>query len=159
MGLGSKSDGVLLVMAVTSLLVAVLVASMDSRVAAVPSPQRIAEGQALYQKYCAACHGRKLEGQPNWQSRLPSGTLPAPPHDASGHTWHHPMSVLFNITRNGAAAVVGGGYKSDMPGFEHILSDDQINAVLEFIKSTWPERERNYHEEMNRREIEQGSKQ
>ena len=69
------------------------------------------------------------------------------------------MSVLFKMTKKGAAAVVGGGYKSDMSGFERILSDDQINTVLEFIKSTWPERERSYHEEMNRRELEQGIKQ
>jgi mono/diheme cytochrome c family protein len=119
-----------------------------------PSPETISEGRALYQKYCAACHGVNLEGQPNWKNPLPSGTLPAPPHDASGHTWHHPTSLLFKITKKGASEVVGGGYKSDMAGFERILSDDQISAILEFIKSTWPERERNYHEEMNRRELE-----
>jgi mono/diheme cytochrome c family protein len=148
-----KADRLLLVVAAITLLVATLVALMDSRVEAVPSPERIAEGQALYQKFCATCHGTKLEGQPNWQSRLPSGTLPAPPHDATGHTWHHPMGLLLKITKKGAAAVVDRGYKSDMPGFERILSDDQITAVLEYIKSTWPERERSYHEEMNRRDL------
>jgi mono/diheme cytochrome c family protein len=122
-----------------------------------PSPQTISEGGALYQKNCAACHGVNLEGQPNWKTPLPSGTLPAPPHDASGHTWHHPTSLLFKITKKGASAVVGGGYKSDMGGFERILSDDQISAILEFIKSRWPERERNYHEEMNRRELERAN--
>jgi mono/diheme cytochrome c family protein len=114
----------------------------DVRGAAEPSPERLAEGRAIYVKFCAVCHGMKLEGQPDWQSRLPSGKLPAPPHDASGHTWHHPMSMLFRITKEGASAVVGGGYRSDMAGFGRILSDDQIMATLEYIRSTWPERER-----------------
>jgi mono/diheme cytochrome c family protein len=114
----------------------------------------IARGETLYAEHCAACHGAKLEGQPNWQSPLPSGRLPAPPHDASGHTWHHPDGVLFRITREGTAAVVGGGYESDMPGFEGILDDEDIRAILAFIKSTWPERERAYQAQMSRRERE-----
>ena len=41
-----------------------------------------------YQEYCASCHGVNLEGQANWRSRNQDGTLPAPPHDETGHTWH-----------------------------------------------------------------------
>jgi hypothetical protein len=78
-------------------------------------PGQIALGRAVYDAHCAACHGAELEGQPDWRTPLPSGRLPAPPHDASGHTWHHPDAVLFRIVRDGAAAVVGGGYESDMP--------------------------------------------
>ena len=70
------------------------------------------------------------------------GAAPAPPHDASGHTWHHPDGVLFRIVKEGTAAVVGQGYESDMPAFAGILSDQQIRDVLAFIKSTWSERER-----------------
>ena len=65
---------------------------------------------------------------------------------------HHPDGVLFRITKEGPAAVVRGGYQSDMPGFENIMSDDEILAVLTFIKGTWPERERRYQEEISRRE-------
>lgn len=114
----------------------------------------IALGKALYAERCAACHGANLEGQRGWKSPLPSGRMPAPPHDASGHTWHHPDGVLFRITRDGPAAVVGGDYRSDMPGFGSVMSDDEIRAVLAFIKSTWPERERQYQAEMSRRERE-----
>jgi mono/diheme cytochrome c family protein len=114
----------------------------------------IARGETLYAERCASCHGARLEGQPNWQSPLPSGRLPAPPHDASGHTWHHPDGVLFRITREGTAAVVGGGYESDMPGFAGILGDEDIRAILAFIKSKWPERERAYQAQMSRRERE-----
>mgnify|MGYP005992120861 CR=1 FL=1 len=116
------------------------------------SVEWIDRGRAIYADNCASCHGENLEGQPNWKSRLPSGRLPAPPHDASGHTWHHPDSVLFRITKEGPAAVVGGGYESDMPGFADVLSDEDIRAVLGFIKSTWPEREKNHQAEMSRRE-------
>ena len=73
--------------------------------------------------------------------------MPAPPHDASGHTWHHPDRQLFTITKLGVNAVVPG-YESDMPGFEGVLSDDEISAVLAFIKSTWPERARDFQSEV-----------
>jgi mono/diheme cytochrome c family protein len=62
--------------------------------------------------------------------------------------------VLFRITKEGPATVVGGSYQSDMPGFGDVLRDDEIRAVLAFIKSTWPERERAYQAEMSRREKE-----
>ena len=117
-----------------------------------PSAKALAVGQALYQKHCASCHGANLEGQPDWQMQLPSGRLPAPPHDASGHTWHHSDRLLFAITKYGTAAVVGRGHQSDMPGFEPVLGEDQIRAVLAFIKSTWPEREQQYQLEMSRRD-------
>ncbi|WEX90265.1 cytochrome c [Sinorhizobium garamanticum] len=115
----------------------------------------IALGKTLYGKHCAACHGRNLEGQRDWKSPLPSGRMPAPPHDASGHTWHHADGVLLRITRDGPAAVVGGGYRSDMPGFGHVMDDDEIRAVLSFIKSTWPDQERQYQAEMSHREQEE----
>lgn len=124
--------------------------SVDGR--RVPPATTLALGRSIYQAHCAECHGAKLEGQPNWQQPLPSGRLPAPPHDASGHTWHHSDRLLFDITKRGTAAVVGGGYESDMPGFDGVLSDPEIGAVLGYIKSTWPERERRYQWEATRRD-------
>lgn len=67
--------------------------------------------------------------------------MPAPPHDSSGHTWHHRDEQLFRITKEGPAATMPG-YESDMPGFGAILSDAEIRAVLDYIKGTWPERQR-----------------
>lgn len=110
---------------------------------------QIALGRRVYAEHCASCHGAKLEGQPNWQDPLPSGRMPAPPHDASGHTWHHSDAELFTITKKGIGAVVAA-YESDMPAFEGILSDEEIRAVLAFIKSTWPERELDYQEARSR---------
>lgn len=117
-------------------------------------PAQVALGRRIYGEQCARCHGANLKGQPDWQSRRPDGRLPAPPHDASGHTWHHADDVLFRITRDGTAAIVGGGYESDMPGFGSVLSDSEIRAVLAFIKSTWPERERGLQERRSRLESE-----
>lgn len=114
------------------------------------SADDLALGEAVYAENCASCHGTKLEGQDDWQTRLPSGRMPAPPHDIAGHTWHHPDAMLVAMTREGAAAVIGNGYESDMPAFGEILSDAEIEAVLTYIKSTWPAREQEYQAEMTR---------
>ncbi|MGH1483081.1 MAG: c-type cytochrome [Geminicoccales bacterium] len=111
------------------------------------SAAQVALGETVYQENCAACHGAALEGQPNWQSRLPDGTMPAPPHDDSGHTWHHPDQQLFDYTKLGGAAVVPAPFKSAMPGFAESLSDEEIWAVLAFIKSRWSPRAREVQEQ------------
>lgn len=100
----------------------------------------VARGKSVYASHCAACHGARLEGQPDWRIRLSNGRLPAPPHDASGHTWHHPDKVLVDITRNGLVPgkTAPEGYLSDMPAYAGLLSDEEITAVLAYIKSHWP---------------------
>jgi len=121
-----------------------------------PTAEELERGEKIYAASCASCHGVNLEGQPDWQRRLPSGRLPAPPHDASGHTWHHPDGVLFRITKAGPAGAVVPGYASDMPAYDGILTDGEIAAARAFIKSTWPERERQLQAEMSRKEREAG---
>jgi mono/diheme cytochrome c family protein len=98
----------------------------------------VAQGRAVYDRACASCHGANLEGQPQWQQRRDDGKLPAPPHDASGHTWHHTDEVLFRITRDGIGAYAPPGYVSDMPAYAGVLSDDEIRAALAYIRSRWP---------------------
>lgn len=103
---------------------------------------KVALGEKLYLQHCAACHGARLEGQPNWRARLPSGRMPAPPHDESGHTWHHPDELLFGITKRGMVPPYAPrDYESDMPGFADKLSDDEIWATLAYIKKHWTTRE------------------
>ena len=98
----------------------------------------VALGERIYKQNCAACHGANLEGQANWRTRLPNGRLPAPPHDETGHTWHHDDETLFALTKFGPAVLVGSDYESDMPAYRDILSDREIWAVLAFIKNAWP---------------------
>ena len=97
----------------------------------------VAAGQTVYADNCASCHGANLEGQENWRERDAEGYLPAPPHDPSGHTWHHPDAQLFQITKLGIEKLVGNGYQSHMTGFNDVLTDEQIVSVLAYIKSTW----------------------
>jgi len=102
----------------------------------------VALGANVYAQHCAACHGAKLEGQPDWRRRLQNGRMPAPPHDESGHTWHHSDNVLFGITKRGLVPPYAPPeYQSDMPAFGNKLSDDEIWAVLAYIKSHWTTRE------------------
>lgn len=102
----------------------------------------VARGAPVYARECAVCHGAKLQGQPDWRTRRADGKLPAPPHDESGHTWHHPDAVLFAITKHGLVPPYAPkGYASDMPAYAGKLSDGEIWAVLAFIKSQWTSRE------------------
>ena len=112
--------------------------------------QQVALGEQVYREHCAACHGTELEGQPNWQTPRADGRLPAPPHDETGHTWHHADEVLFRITKDGVSAVAPG-YESDMPAYADVLTDEEIWAVLAFIKSRWPLAIQTRHAEINRR--------
>lgn len=104
----------------------------------------IVAGQVLYQENCASCHGANLEGEPDWRAAKEDGTLPAPPHDETGHTWHHGEGLLFNYTKLGgkeALASQGIDFNSGMPGFGEQLSDQKIWDILAYIKSTWPARQ------------------
>ncbi|PLC48633.1 hypothetical protein CR159_17450 [Pollutimonas subterranea] len=98
------------------------------------------QGRAIYANNCAACHGESLQGQPNWRDRMPNGRLPAPPHDKTGHTWHHPDAMLVDMVKNGLVPgkTAPPSYVSDMPAYRDILSDQEIIAVLAYIKSNWP---------------------
>ncbi len=127
-----------------SILFAILAVSLATGGTLPHAVENSTEGRQLYLDNCAACHGETLEGQPQWRERLPNGRMPAPPHDETGHTWHHSDDQLFRITHDGVAAIVGGDYESDMPAFGDTMTDDEIWAVLDYIKSTWPGRERDY---------------
>jgi mono/diheme cytochrome c family protein len=113
-------------------------------------PSQVALGATVYRQHCASCHGARLEGQPDWRIRKPDGKLPAPPHDETGHTWHHPDRQLFQLTKRGLVPPLAPeGYRSDMPAFDRTLSDAEIWAVLAFIKSRWPAAIRARRERLN----------
>lgn len=130
----------------------ILWASNDAPVPIIPyqDASMVSLGEGLYADYCASCHGAQLEGQvANWQERDSDGYLPAPPHDETGHTWHHPDAQLLLITKHGTEAMVGGTYRSNMQGFADVLTEDEVRAVLAYIKSTWPRRVIERHNQIN----------
>lgn len=111
-------------------------------------PETVALGASVYAANCASCHGTDLEGQPNWRSPGEDGRLPAPPHNETGHTWHHDGDTLFRLTKYGTGALIGDSdYASNMPIYEDVLTDEEIIAVLSYIKSTWSQEIRAAHDE------------
>jgi mono/diheme cytochrome c family protein len=101
----------------------------------------VRQGQMLYTQFCAACHGENLEGAANWQVALPDGSYPAPPHDSSGHTWHHPDTLLVRIIKDGSYPPE---MSTTMPAYDEILSTEEILSILDFIKNHWGDKEREF---------------
>ena len=124
----------------------------DNKIILMPNDASLVSlGQKIYLENCASCHGVKLEGQKNWQTRDDEGYLLAPPHDETGHTWHHNDEYLFLMTKYGIEKIIGKKYPNNMPAYEDILSDKEIIAVLSFIKSSWPKKIQEIHNNINRR--------
>ncbi len=132
-----------------ALLLAPAVATGD------PVSDRIETGRTLYDEHCAVCHGAELEGAPDWRRPGQDGRFPAPPHDETGHTWHHGDAMLFDYVQRGGQSVLddmGVEFDSGMPAFGETLTNAQIEAVLAFIRSTWPEEIREMQSERTERE-------
>ncbi len=100
-------------------------------------PRKVAQGQELYNQYCAACHGINGEGQPDWKTPNEDGSFKPPPHDATGHTWHHADDLLIELVTKGSDFP-----QSQMPTFGEQLSDEEVQAILEYLKSWWGPEER-----------------
>ena len=119
-----------------------------SELAGTPAPEipalptldsgEIANGRAVYIADCAECHGKNLEGEIDWQQQNEDSSFRSPPHDASGHTWHHGDNVLIDSIVFGGGRLPDniGGF-SNMPAFGDTLTEGDIAAVLTYIKSTW----------------------
>ena len=99
----------------------------------------IQRGEILYQQHCASCHGAELQGVPDWKTPNADGTWKPPPHDSTGHTWHHSDQLLTDIIRNG-----GGFPETKMPAFASVLSEGEIADILEYLKANWGEQERGF---------------
>lgn len=105
-------------------------------------PKQVALGKKVYAETCASCHGENFEGeQEDWKTFKEDDTLPAPPHNDKGHTWHHGDALLFKYTKEGGQSIGGPDFKSGMPGFAEQLSDDEVWAALAYIKTSWTEKQ------------------
>lgn len=106
-------------------------------------PAVVSSGAALYSQFCASCHKADLTGEPDWKTPNEDGSYRAPPHDGSGHTWHHSDQLLLTIIRDGLESV-----ESNMPTYAGTLTDAQIMSIVEFLKSSWPPEERLFQWQM-----------
>lgn len=133
---------VLALLGVVTLLVLAACSTQDDAPAARPDDDaRLAQGAAVYAQYCASCHGAEGEGQrPDAPlQKDETGRFPAPPHDETGHTWHHDDDLLIEIVRDGG---MGDENFYEMPAFGAALDDTEIEAVLAFIKTLWTDEQR-----------------
>ena len=104
-------------------------------------------GREVYMVHCASCHGSRGEGQPDWKIANEDGSLPAPPHDSTGHTWHHTDAELLRIITEGGVIYMP---ESNMPGYADILEDEEVHAVLGYIKTLWGPREAAFQNDVTR---------
>jgi mono/diheme cytochrome c family protein len=111
----------------------------------------VSVGESLYLQECAACHGADLSGAPDWKTPNDDGSYPPPPHDSTGHTWHHSDTTLIDLILNGS-----GFEQSRMPEFAGRLSEDEVRAIIEFLKSEWGEQERTYQWQIAWQESQRG---
>lgn len=143
----------------TVLLLVVLISAAcrnedgDSRNDSAPTgiPQDLfAQGETVYVEHCAECHGINGEGQnpDNPLAKDETGRYPAPPHNETGHTWHHDDDLLVRIIEEGG---MGDENFYEMPAFGDQLTDEEINAVLVYIKSLWTDEIRELQQETTRR--------
>ncbi|MCR4301059.1 MAG: c-type cytochrome [Sulfuricaulis sp.] len=98
------------------------------------SPEQMRRGAQLYATNCAACHGAQAEGAPNWQKPGADGKYPAPPLNGTGHAWHHPLAVLKTTIKGGTMRLGGS-----MPAWGGKLDDADIEAVIAWFQSRWPD--------------------
>ena len=104
-----------------------------ARIVRMHDPELVARGRAVFAQHCARCHGAQAEGAPDWRRRGPGGLYPPPPLDGSGHAWHHASTQLKDIIRNGSPPGQGG-----MPAWKDKLSEEEIDAAVEWFQSLWP---------------------
>lgn len=146
-----KGLAIAVVLIMAALGIAVVLFSSD-RSTSLLQPRNsyiVAQGAEIYAASCASCHGANLGGEVDWQTRGQDGKMPAPPHDDSGHTWHHTDQLLFDLTKKGISDLLDQDYRTNMPAYEGVLTDQEIVAVLSFIKSRWPQRIQDRHDQMN----------
>ncbi|MDF0749714.1 cytochrome c [Marinobacter sp. 71-i] len=130
--------------ALALLIVPVLAGASDGPVSADNAPPEVHQGRQVYEQYCAACHGWQGEGADDWKKPNEKGEMPAPPHDDTGHTWRHSDAMLFKMIAEGWRHPFNKSDRLTMPAFGESLTNQEIGAVIEYLKSLWTDEQREY---------------
>ena len=112
----------------------------------------IASGRTIFQQHCAACHGARGEGAPEWRQRDAHGELPAPPHDAQGHAWRHSDTMLYRMIMEGWRDLFNKTGRLTMPGFAGSLAPQEIHSVIAYLKTLWTPEQRLFQREESHRQ-------
>jgi thiol:disulfide interchange protein DsbC len=94
--------------------------------------EQVKQGSALFQQYCASCHGQNAEATSNWKQPDSNGNYPPPPLNGTAHTWHHAKDSLKRTIVEGGVKI--GGV---MPAFGNKLTDPELDAVVAYFQSFW----------------------
>lgn len=86
-------------------------------------PATSTDGQVLYDAYCAACHGQDGEAV------IPDARI----LNANGETWLLSDDEIEQMIRNGSEL---------MPAMGSDFSDEQVEAVITYIKAWWTPEQR-----------------
>ena len=118
--------------------------------AASPASKEIAQvaaGRRAYAEHCAVCHGARGEGAPDWARPNAYGEVPAPPHNARGHTWKHSDAMLYRIVQDGWRDPFNKTDTLTMPAFKGRLSHADTIAILAYLKTLWTSEQRRFQVE------------
>jgi mono/diheme cytochrome c family protein len=115
-------------------------------------PPLVKSGAAIYRQSCASCHGARGEGAAAWDVPDKLGELPAPPHDAKGHTWKHSDAMLYRIVQDGWRDAFNKTDRLTMPPFNGQLSHTETIAVITYLKTLWTPKQRQFQWEESRRQ-------
>lgn len=109
---------------------------------------QVEQGREVYQQYCQSCHGPEGKGlTEQWRERDALGELPAPPHDATGHTWRHSDAMLYQMISEGWRDPFNKSDRLTMPAFGEVLTREEIEDVLAYLRTLWTEEQRQYQRE------------
>lgn len=107
---------------------AAFAAACEERGARAPAAE-LEKGRAKFRVFCSPCHGPEGQGTPD-----------GPPPLAKSPWVMGPETRLIRILLHGvrgAIEVQGKTYDLEMPGFGQILTDDDIAAILSFVRDAY----------------------
>jgi mono/diheme cytochrome c family protein len=94
---------------------------------------KIAKGKEVYAQACALCHGQDGRGNPEWESQV------RPIEFSDCGTTAEPSDLWESIVRSGGKAA---GLHTVMPAFGEAYVDDEIGAVVAYLRTFCAEADR-----------------